>query len=265
MRNSGSTRLNQLFSDHHAGNDVYPLIWPFAVSSFLILIMYIVIFVSMSDLQRSLVNLKLLLRSQGQASRVVYYANELALSDVSGRLTCHGFCGWIYDRPSRIVPTLLALTLGLYFAAQQHHCPGHDSKSARLRVLLAQHSAYIRLSFMSTPRVNHRFLLQVYNTALYGGPTLNDSLSVGASDAEKGSLFFADSASLILFKSTGCLRTTTVDLFLYPSTKPACEDKISVLHEVATHALDPMIQRLVVESGLMAQDNVSAIGPASPR
>ncbi len=104
----------------------------------------------------------------------------------------------------------------------------------------------------------------MYSTALYGGPTLNDSLSVGVSYAEEG-ILLADYASYLLFESTGCLRVTAADLFLYPNTKAACEDDSSDLHEVATHALDPMIQRLITESGLMAQDNVSAIGPASSR
>ena len=58
---------------------MYILVWPFFVWGILILLSYAIGIASLKGLNDDLINVKLVERSLGQASRVTFYANELAL------------------------------------------------------------------------------------------------------------------------------------------------------------------------------------------
>ena len=47
---------------------------------------------------------------------------------------------------------------------------------------------------------------ELYNTQLYGGPTMNDSIADGARDDSSGALFRAAGHAQLLFRTTDCLR-----------------------------------------------------------
>ncbi|GAX73194.1 hypothetical protein CEUSTIGMA_g647.t1 [Chlamydomonas eustigma] len=119
-----------------------------------------------------------------------------------------------------------------------------------------------RTSVLSTLTTESSWLQVVYNTSLYGGPTLNDSLPDGSNDWDSGSLFASQVAASLLFKYTGCLRAS-VDLV--GASGPACSDPNSTFHEVASHALDPMVQRLITESRLLGQGSLVEAEPDSLR
>ncbi|KXZ48338.1 hypothetical protein GPECTOR_28g744 [Gonium pectorale] len=63
----------------HTTSDIKHLAWPFFAWGALIVIIYLVSYLQFAGVEESLVNLKMFERSTAQASRVMYYANELAL------------------------------------------------------------------------------------------------------------------------------------------------------------------------------------------
>ncbi|KAG2487286.1 hypothetical protein HYH03_014127 [Edaphochlamys debaryana] len=63
----------------HTTSDIKQLAWPFFAWGVLIVIIYLVSYLQFASVETSLVNLKMFQRSTAQASRCMYYANELAL------------------------------------------------------------------------------------------------------------------------------------------------------------------------------------------
>lgn len=65
------------------GADVYKLTWPFLLWSALILIVYGISYSAFSSVDQILVDIKMGQWTAFQSSRVLYYANEVALGQVT--------------------------------------------------------------------------------------------------------------------------------------------------------------------------------------
>ena len=187
--------------------DVYRLSWPFIAWGLLILASYIICLYVTNNVSEDLVSLKMQSRSMGQASRALFYSNEVALMNASDPLLS-------------------------YYQSQ-----------------LAEASDDLET---------------IHRIALYGGPTLNDSAANGAKDDSSGGIFVADGSRVnLFFRSQGCLLTDSTSSFLgLPTSSPPCLDSSSMFHQASTHAIDPMIRRLVLDGQMMALDSSSHIAPA---
>lgn len=155
-----------------------------------------------------LINLKLQSRSMGQASRVLFYTNEVALMNTSDPLL-----------PQR--RSVLALS-------------ANDMQT-------------------------------IHRVALYGGPTLNDSASNGAKDESTGGIFASNADRVnLFFRSQGCLLSESpTSFFGLPFSTPPCLDDLSMFHQVASHAIDPMVKRLVQVGEMMALDTPANVAPSA--
>ncbi|GIL79405.1 hypothetical protein Vretimale_18290 [Volvox reticuliferus] len=63
----------------HTTSDIKHLAWPFFAWGIIIVVIYLVSYLQFAGVEESLVNLKMFERSTAQASRTMYYINELAL------------------------------------------------------------------------------------------------------------------------------------------------------------------------------------------
>lgn len=188
--------------------DVCRLSWPFIAWGLLILASYIICLYLAVNVSEDLVSLKLQSRSMGQASRVLFYSNEVALMNSSDPL------------------------MPLYQAQL-------SSSSNELEL--------------------------VHRVALYGGPTLNASAAHGAKDDSSGGIFAASADRVnLFFKAQGCLLTDSTTSFLgLPTSSPPCLDSGSMFHQAATHAIDPMIRRLVLDGQMIALDSPVNVTPSA--
>ena len=88
------------------------------------------------------------------------------------------------------------------------------------------------------------------------------ALMLAAYNASLSSFLAPQADAFLLFDTLDCLRTTPD---LVGPEGPACSNSTLTFHEVSSHAIDPMMRRLMVESRLMAQDDPVAVKPESSR
>eukprot|EP00879_Flechtneria_rotunda_P020749 GHRR01021839.1.p1 GENE.GHRR01021839.1~~GHRR01021839.1.p1 ORF type:complete len:765 (+),score=247.75 GHRR01021839.1:296-2296(+) len=94
-------------------------------------------------------------------------------------------------------------------------------------------------------------LEEIYFAALYGGPTLADSIAHGSHDDSDGSLFSDSRHKYLLFEIQGCLRLN----------QGTCLSSDTPFYAVSNNGIDPMMHRLAQEAKLMGLMTPEEINP----